>query len=62
MMVAQQCECTELHTYTWLMVAQLVKNLPTNAGDIRDVGLIPGLERSLEEDLGNHSSILAWRI
>ena len=23
----------------------MVKNLPTNAGDIRDVSLIPGLER-----------------
>ena len=45
-MVAQQCECTELHTYTWLMVAQLVKNLPTNAGDTRDMSLIPASGRS----------------
>ena len=25
----------------------MVKNLPVNAGDARDAGLIPGLERSL---------------
>ena len=24
----------------------VVKNLPTNAGDVRDAGLIPGLDRS----------------
>ena len=29
-----------------------VKNLPTNAGDIRDVGLIPGLGRSPGEGKG----------
>ena len=34
-------------------VAQLVKNPPTNAGDTRDVGLIPGSERSLGEGIGN---------
>ena len=28
-------------------VAQLVKNLPANAGDVRDMGSIPGLGRSL---------------
>ena len=26
----------------------MVKNLPANAGDARDMGLIPGLGRSLE--------------
>ena len=40
----------------------MVKNLPANAGDIRDrfdpwVGKIP-----LEEEMATHSSILAWRI
>ena len=40
----------------------VVKNLPTNAGDIRDTGSIPGLGRSLEEGMATHSSILAWRI
>ena len=36
----------------------VVKNLPANAGDIRDVGW----EDPLEEGLATHSSILAWRI
>ena len=35
-----------------------VKN-PANAGDM---GLIPGLGRSLEKGMATHSSILAWRI
>ena len=38
----------------------MVKNLPANAGDIRDVGLIPGSKDSLEEDMATHSSG-AWR-
>ena len=37
-------------------------NLPANAGDIRDVDLIPGQEDPLEEAMATHSSILAWRI
>ena len=39
-----------------------VKNLPANAGDVRDTGSIPGLGRSLGEGKATHSSILAWRI
>ena len=39
----------------------VVKNLPANAGDTRDVGLIPELGRSLEEGMPTYSSILAWR-
>ena len=31
----------------------VVKNLPTNAGDIRDAGLIPGLGRSPGGGNGN---------
>ena len=31
----------------------VVKNLPANAGDVRDVGLIPGLGRSLGVGNGN---------
>ena len=31
----------------------MVKNLSANAGDIRDVGLIPGLERSPGGGHGN---------
>ena len=41
-------------------VALVVKNLPANAGDIRDVGLIQ--EDPVEEDMATHSSILAWEI
>ena len=40
----------------------MVKNLPANAGDIRDLGVIPSLGRSLEEGMATSSSILAWRI
>ena len=35
------------------LVAQLVKNLPANAGDTRDPGLIPGLGRFPGERNGN---------
>ena len=31
----------------------MVKNMPTYAGDLRDVGLIPGLGRSPEGGHGN---------
>ena len=34
-------------------MALMVKNLPANAGDIRDVGLIPGSGRSPGEENGN---------
>ena len=34
-------------------MAQVVKNSPANAGDIRDVGLIPGLGRFPGEGNGN---------
>ena len=40
----------------------MVKNLPANAGDIKDAGSIPGLERSSEEGTVTQSSILAGRI
>ena len=40
----------------------MVKNLPANAGDIRDRVRSPGQEVPLEEDTATHSSILAWRI
>ena len=40
----------------------MVKYPPANAGDIRDVGLIPGPEDPLEEGRAMHFSILAWRI
>ena len=34
-------------------VALVVKNLPASAGDVRDMGLIPGLGRSPEGGHGN---------
>ena len=40
----------------------MVKNLPANAGDKRDMDSILGWEDPLEEDMATHSSILAWRI
>ena len=42
-------------------VALAVKNLSPNAGDVRDVGLIPEAGRSPGGGSG-HSTILAWRI
>ena len=46
----------------------MVKNLPANAGFIRDESRIPGSGRSpgqedpLEEEMATHSSIHAWKI
>ena len=40
----------------------MVKNLSANVGDAGDVGLIPLLGRSLEKEMGTHSSILTWEI
>ena len=36
----------------------MVRNLPANAGDMRNTGL----EELLEEKMATHSGILAWRI
>ena len=43
-------------------VALVVKNAPANAADVRDIGSVPGLGRSLEKEMATHSSILVWRI
>ena len=40
----------------------MVKNLPANAGDAGDLGLILGSGTSMEEGIATHSSVLAWRI
>ena len=40
----------------------MIKNLPTNAGDIRNLCPILGGEDLLEEGEATHSSILAWRM
>ena len=39
----------------------VVKNLPANAGDARDIRSL-GQEDPLEEEMATHSSILAWKI
>ena len=39
----------------------MVKNPPANAGEAGDSGSVSGLERSPEEEIAVHSSILAWR-
>ena len=36
-----------------------IKNPPANSGDTEDVGLIPGSEEPLEEEMATHFSILA---
>ena len=45
-------------------VALVVKNPPANAGDLRDVGLTPGLGRFpwRRESMATYSSFLACRI
>ena len=42
-------------------VVLVVKNLPTNVGDLRDTGSIPGWGRFPEGGMATHSSILAWK-
>ena len=56
--------CFLLSVYSWLLknygafqMALVVKNLPANVGDIRDVGSIPGSERSPGE---GHSNLLQY--
>ena len=39
----------------------MVKNLPANAGDVKE-GLILGVEKPLEEGMATHSSMLAWTV
>ena len=42
------------------LLALVVKNPPANAGDLRDMGSIPGSGRSLQEAMATNSSILPW--
>ena len=42
-------------------VVLVVKHLPANAGDLRDMGSVSGLGRSLG-GMAIHTSILAWRV
>ena len=43
-------------------MALVVKNPPTNPGDIRDAGSITTQEDPLEEGMATRSSTLVWRI
>ena len=38
----------------------VVKNLPANAGETRDMG--SGMKDTLEEEMATHSSIFSWKI
>ena len=51
-----------MYKFRAFQMALVVRNLPANAGDIRDTGSIPGSGRSLEKEMATRSSILAWRI
>ena len=49
-----QIQLSDFHFLSWAsQVAQLVKKPPANAGDTRDVGLIPGSGRSPRVGNGN---------
>ena len=43
-------------------MARVVKKLPANAEDLRDLGSILGQEDPLKEGIATHYSILVWRI
>ena len=49
----KQLNWTETSRNGASQVTLVVKNLPANAGDVRDMGSIPGLGRSPEEGNGN---------
>ena len=51
-----------LYTKKASQVALVIKDPPTNAGNSRDARLILGREDSPEEEMGAHSSTLAWKI
>ena len=42
---------------------QVVKNLPANAGDVKEMQVWSlGQEDPMEEEMATHSSILSWEI
>ena len=51
-----------IDVYMDFPVVLVLKNVPANAGDVRNACWITGLGRCLEEDMATHSSILAWKI
>ena len=53
--------CTYIETWAFQVVL-VIKNLPANAGGIKEAGSIPGSGRSSGGGNATHSSIPAWRI
>ena len=53
------CICMHASSHMGFPGGSLGENPPANAGD---VGLTPGLENPLENEMTTHSSILAWEI
>ena len=51
--------CCQLYFNLGFPGGSVVKNLPVSA---RDVGSIPGWERSPEKEIAVHSRVLAWEI
>ena len=54
-------------TYMYILqwdsqVVLVVKNLPANAGEIKDTGSILESGRPIEGGIATHSNTLAWRI
>ena len=54
-----------IHVYIIIYIGfqggAVVKDLPANAGDTRDVGLIPGREEPLEKEMATRSGIVAGK-
>ena len=56
-------EIISVYTSFWAsQVAPVVRNLPANAWDVGDMGLIPGLRRCPGGGHGNPLQYFAWRI
>ena len=64
----QQSECLKLAPFLKMLWGFIAMASPCGATskestcNVRDLGLIPALGRSLEKGKATHSSILAWRI
>ena len=57
--------CVNLARYLLYMGfpgGSVIKNLPANAGNTGEMDSVPGLGRSLEEEMATQSSTLAWEI
>ena len=54
------CVSINIYTYCIYTGGTVLKNLPASAGDARDVGSIPGSERSSGEGNGNPLQYSCW--